>query len=55
MDFVFSQLMSLIGFVGAPAFYMFVGLMIGWNVLAQPAWVKNLYDKVGAYVKSKLA
>ena len=55
MDFVFSQLMSLIGFVGAPAFYMFVGLMVGWNVLAQPAPIKKLYDKAGAYIKAKLA
>ena len=53
MDFVFSQLMSFIGFVGAPAFYMFVGLMVSWNLLAQPAWVKKYYDKAAAYVKSK--
>ncbi len=22
------------------------GLIVGWNVLPQPAWVKGLYDKV---------
>jgi hypothetical protein len=28
-----------------------VGLIIGWNVLPQPAWVKALYDGAVAKIK----
>lgn len=31
-----------------------VGLLIGWNVLPQPAWIKSLYDKVITWIKTKL-
>jgi hypothetical protein len=23
-----------------------VGVLVGWNILPQPQWVKNLWDKV---------
>ena len=29
-----------------------LGLIVGWNVLPQPTWVKNLYEKVVSKVKS---
>jgi hypothetical protein len=29
-----------------------VGLVVGWNILPQPAWVKALYDLVVAKIKS---
>ena len=35
--------------------YGSIGLLIGWNVLPQPAFVKSGYDKVVAYVKAKFA
>ncbi len=28
-----------------------VGLVIGWNLLPQPVWAKNLWDKVTAKFK----
>jgi len=31
-----------------------VGLIVGWNFLPQPQWVKNLVDKVVAKVKENL-
>lgn len=34
-----------------------VGLLIGWNLLEQPSWVKNLWDrgesKVDDYMNNK--
>jgi hypothetical protein len=30
-----------------------IGLLIGWNVLPQPTWVKVLWVKVVAKIKSK--
>ena len=41
--------------VGAALFYGVPALLIGWNVLPQPAFVKKYYDKAVAYVKSKFA
>ena len=35
-------------------FGLVVGLIVGWNFLPQPQWVKNLVDKVVAKVKEKL-
>ncbi len=32
-------------------FWVAVGLVIGWNVLPQPVWVKGLFSKVLAWVK----
>jgi len=29
-----------------------VGLIVGWNFLAQPAWVKKYVDKLVEWVKS---
>lgn len=29
-----------------------LGLVVGWNVLPQPTWVKNLYEKAVNKVKS---
>lgn len=29
---------------------LLVGLVVGWNLLPQPAWIKALYDKVGGWV-----
>lgn len=37
----------LIGFV--------VGLIIGWNILPQPAWAKSLWDKLMAKFHKKPA
>ena len=31
-----------------------VGLIVGWNFLPQPQWVKNLVDKVVDKVKEKM-
>lgn len=31
-----------------------VGLFLGWNVLPQPAWVKNLYAQVRVIIKTAL-
>jgi len=39
--------------LGAALFYGLPALLIGWNVLPQPAIVKKYYDKAVAYVKSK--
>jgi hypothetical protein len=30
----------------------FIGLIVGWNFLAQPAWAKTLVDKAVTWVKS---
>jgi hypothetical protein len=27
-------------------FWFAVGLIVGWNLLPQPQWIKNLYDKL---------
>jgi hypothetical protein len=32
--------------------FFLVGLVVGWNVLPQPAWVKALQDLVVAKIKS---
>lgn len=32
-----------------------IGLIIGWNVLPQPAWVKALYDLFVSKIKSWIA
>lgn len=49
---------ALIGWVveqvGYAGLYGTVGLLIGWNVIPQPAFVKKYYDKAVAYVKSKV-
>ena len=29
-----------------------IGLLVGWNLLPQPAWVKALWDKVVLWFKS---
>ena len=35
-------------------FGLVVGLIVGWNFLPQPQWVKNFVDKVVAKVKEKM-
>ena len=50
-----SIVVWLIEQVGAAVVYGGAGLLIGWNVLPQPAVVKENYDKAVAYVKAKLA
>jgi len=32
-----------------------VGLIVGWNFLPQPQWVKNLVDKVVAKISNKFS
>lgn len=32
-------------------FWLILGLLIGWNVLPQPAWIKALWDKVVNKIK----
>jgi hypothetical protein len=29
-----------------------LGLLIGWNLLPQPEWIKNLWDKAVAKIKN---
>ena len=29
-------------------FWVAVGLVVGWNLLPQPAWVKAIYDRVAS-------
>jgi hypothetical protein len=29
------------------------GLVVGWNLLPQPDWVKEIYDRVASWVRSK--
>jgi len=31
-----------------------VGLIIGWNLLPQPLWVKTIYDKMKGKVKEEI-
>jgi hypothetical protein len=50
MDMLVGWIVEQIGYAGL---YGGAGLLIGWNLLAQPAFVKSTYDKVVAYVKSK--
>jgi hypothetical protein len=44
----------LIEQLGAAVVYGGIGLLVGWNVLPQPVWVKTMYDKAVATVKEKL-
>jgi hypothetical protein len=37
--------MEFLGFSVNSAAWFFAGLVVGWNVLPQPAWVGNLYSK----------
>ena len=39
---------GVMGYVGEPVFWSSVGLLVGWNVLPQPAWVKAAWDKVAS-------
>jgi len=32
--------------LGALAVYGTAGLLVGWNALPQPAWIKKLYDRL---------
>ena len=25
-----------------------IGLIVGWNLIPQPLWIKNIYDKIKA-------
>ncbi len=51
--------MAIIGWLieqfGALLVYGGIGLLVGWNVMPQPAFVKAQYDKAAAYVKTKMA
>jgi hypothetical protein len=38
------MLESILFFIG--------GLLVGWNLLPQPEWAKNLYDKIRAKIKN---
>ncbi len=31
--------------------FFLVGLIVGWNILPQPSWVKALYDLVVSKIK----
>ena len=50
--------MAILGWLveqfGALLVYGGIGLLVGWNVLPQPAFVKKYYDMAVAYVKAKL-
>jgi hypothetical protein len=41
----------MIGYVLEGSLFFASGLIIGWNLLPQPIWVKNLYDKILAKFK----
>lgn len=41
----------MIGYLLESVILFGVGLVVGWNLLPQPLWVKNLYDKVAAKFK----
>jgi len=47
MDFV-TNLLSLVWALlwTKEAFWLVVGLFVGWNVLPQPTWIKSLVSKV---------
>ena len=45
----------LMGTLGDAIFWGSLGLLVGWNVMPQPTFVKAYYDKAVAYVKAKLA
>ena len=32
--------------------FFLVGLIVGWNILPQPAWVKALYDLIVFKIRS---
>ena len=38
--------------MGAIIFWFVVGLLVGWNLLPQPVWVKTAWDKVLTKAKS---
>jgi hypothetical protein len=42
----------MIGYLLESAIFFGIGLLIGWNLLPQPEWVKNLWDKVVAKIKN---
>ena len=29
------------------------GLVVGWNLLPQPVWVKEIYDRIASWLTSK--
>lgn len=29
------------------------GLVVGWNLLPQPAWVKEIYDRIASWATGK--
>jgi len=43
MDFI-TNLLSLIWTTNV--LWLVVGLLVGWNVLPQPGWVKNVVERV---------
>lgn len=47
MDMVIGWIVEQIGYAGL---YGGVGLLVGWNVLPQPAFVKGLWDKAKAKI-----
>ena len=52
MEMVIGWIVEQVGYAGL---YGGAGLLVGWNLLAQPTFVKSAYDKVVAYAKAKLA
>lgn len=28
------------------AFWLTIGLLLGWNILPQPSWIKNVVNKI---------
>jgi hypothetical protein len=44
----------MIGYILESFIFLGIGLVIGWNLLPQPTWVKNLYDKVLQDLKNNL-
>lgn len=41
--------------MGRLIFGFVVGLIIGWNILPQPAWIKRIWDKIAAKFHKKPA
>ena len=48
MEMLIGWIVEQVGYAGL---YGGAGLLVGWNVLPQPAFVKGVYDKVVAKFK----
>lgn len=40
--------------MGMNILFFGMGLIVGWNLFPQPAWVKSIYDKVVNFINTKI-